>query len=407
MAITKQTAKCSTGGKAPRVDLARKAARFPRVSRQISDHQGANWDQHSWIMFTGQGSVPWTIQPADGSNDPERFSDGSRVIPRHVVAWCRLNPNVMLDRSTCYRWGLLEESDDDNMVASDGENEDDDGDESEDDYEGTHESDDSEDSNGNGGRAGKSPTIGEDWIVKTVRYDDGVNLYSGRGDRGRWIPISFHNLKICEAQTENMKQLLKIDKWCMENPGRPKYLPVGSRPQIAVAEHHLTNIPIIYQSDRKGCVALSAANVISRCDPGAARLLSQCPADFNNLRRFAAWLNHHTAWETRDVFKMEQDHSGDYPSPKDVMEHVLASTNGVYVVQLVDSVGYSSHAIGLNLFNRTIHDCAEKFAMTVSPKSLAICCGQGNDCVGFLAAYKLHNPQSRGRKGTKRKYRLK
>jgi nitrous oxidase accessory protein NosD len=47
------------------------------------------------------------------------------------------------------------------------------------------------------------------------------------------------------------------------------------------------------------------------------------------------------------------------------MKFILSSTDGVYVVQPIDSDGNSSHAIGINCFNRTIYDSAEQFAMNL------------------------------------------
>jgi hypothetical protein len=62
MAITKQTARHSTGGKAPRAALANLAARNPRV-RRATDLRGDEWTLHRWIMFTGATVNPWLYQP--------------------------------------------------------------------------------------------------------------------------------------------------------------------------------------------------------------------------------------------------------------------------------------------------------------------------------------------------------
>jgi hypothetical protein len=87
---------------------------------------------------------------------------------------------------------------------------------------------------------------------------------------------------------------------------------------------------------------------------------------------------------------MLQDNSGTYPTPKAVMKFILSSTDGVYVVQPIDSDGNSSHAIEINCFNRTIHDTAERFATNLSSNSLTLSCVRGHCCVGFLAAYQLY-----------------
>jgi hypothetical protein len=92
----------------------------------------------------------------------------------------------------------------------------------------------------------------------------------------------------------------------------------------------------MYHNTKRNCVALSAANVITRCDPRTAELVSQCEDEFNNRRRFAAWFDRITLWGTRDVFRMLQDSSGTYPTPKAVMKFILSSTDGVYVVQHID-----------------------------------------------------------------------
>jgi hypothetical protein len=95
-------------------------------------------------------------------------------------------------------------------------------------------------------------------------------------------------LKICDDASENMRQLRKLDEWCIENPGLSKQLPVGWRSATAHEHIELPEIPIMYQSTKLNRVALSSTNVITRCDPTTAELVSQCEDEFNNRRRFAA-----------------------------------------------------------------------------------------------------------------------
>jgi hypothetical protein len=375
MAITKQTAKRSTGGRAPREELSRRAARISRARRGDVAQEGKDWKSHRWITFTGASMYPWVFQPDEESLPPVPFAEGSRFVPTNVEAWCRANPGVMLSSAQCDRWGLTVESEveEDNYEEDESDDEDDDA------------QDDNEDETTSSSR-GKS----NDLVVISIKYDAQTNGYMGRGERGQWYPLIFRMLKICDDASENMRQLRKLDEWCFENPGLSKQLPVGWRSATAHDHKELTEIPIIYQSTKLNCVALSAANVITRCDPRTAELVSQCEDEFNNLRRFAAWFDRVTLWGTRDVFRMLQDSSGTNPTPKAVMKFILSSTDGVYVVQPIDSDGNSSHAIGINCFNRTIHDSAEKFAMNLSSNSLTLSCGQGHCCVGFLAAYQLY-----------------
>jgi hypothetical protein len=73
-------------------------------------------------------------------------------------------------------------------------------------------------------------------------------------------------------------------------------------------------------------------------------------------------------------------------------------------VQPIDENGNSPHAIAINCFNRTIHDCAEEFAMVLSIGSISHCCTAGNNCIGFLAAYRLEmksKKHSRNRRSIK------
>jgi hypothetical protein len=86
----------------------------------------------------------------------------------------------------------------------------------------------------------------------------------------------------------------------------------------------------MYQTTKLNCVALSAANVITRCDPTTAELGSQCVDEFNNLRSFAAWFDRITLRGTRDVFRVLQDSSGTHPTPKAVMKFILSSTDGKF-----------------------------------------------------------------------------
>jgi hypothetical protein len=105
MAITKQTDKKSTEGKAPRVELAMRPARNPTVRRQLHPKFAASneWTPHRWIMFTGSTTSPWLIQSTNESMHPERFPEGSRELPQYVERWCRLNPSTMLDTTLCER----------------------------------------------------------------------------------------------------------------------------------------------------------------------------------------------------------------------------------------------------------------------------------------------------------------
>jgi hypothetical protein len=80
MAITKQTAKRSTGGKAPRAALANLAARNPRVLR-APDVGVDEWTLHRWIMFAGATVNPWVYQPANQALLPVPFAEGYGQYP--------------------------------------------------------------------------------------------------------------------------------------------------------------------------------------------------------------------------------------------------------------------------------------------------------------------------------------
>jgi ankyrin repeat protein len=105
-----------------------------------------------------------------------------------------------------------------------------------------------------------------------------------------------------------------------------------------------------------------------------------------------------------DVFRALESTSSCRASPRSVMEHILQCDSGVYIVQPIDENGNSPHAIAINCFNRTIHDCAEEFAMVLSIGSISHCCTAGNNCIGFLAAYRLEmksKKHSRNRRSIK------
>jgi hypothetical protein len=422
MAITKQTAKRSTGGKAPRAALAILAARNPRVLR-APDVGVDEWALHRWIMFTGATVNPWVYQPANQALPPVPFAEGSRTVPDNIRSWCRANPQVLLSTEQCDRWGLTVESDEDapnqdengncneqsedddaDDQHHDNDEDDDDDDDDDDDEEDVDDDDDEADDGGDGFSAASPPEKSKDLIVSSIKYDGHQNRYLGRGERGQWFPLIFRMLQICDDAAENMRQLRKLDEWCIENPGLPKQLPLGWRPETERDLVLFTEITIRYRSSNMNCVVLSASNCIAGCDPGTAELVSKCGDNFNSLRRFSAWFNHTTRWGTRDVFKMIQDISGSYPSPKIVMEYIISRKDGVYVVQPMDSDGNSAHAIGVNCFNNTIHDCVEQFAMTLSVDSLTFSCGQGHRCVGFIAAYQLYmKPKRQGKISRKNK----
>ena len=409
MAITKQTSKRSTGGKAPRAELARRAARkaqSPRAGKRADD----DWATHRWIMFTPGSASQWMCQPTDESLEPVSFRDGSRIIPGPVESWCRANPGVALDEERCDRWGLTVESDGEEVCsvddgqARDTDDDDDDADDDDDDDNDDADADNGGDADDEITPAPKPPApkpkAPEALGLKTIKYVAKNRQYLGRGDRGQWYPLVFRMITVNDDPAENMKQLRKFDDWCTENPGKPMHLPVGWRSPTTNCSHDVfTDIEIVYRMSGMNCVVLSAANLIARNDPFTAEYVSRCVADFNNLRRFAAWFNHATDWGTLDMFRVMEEVSGTYPSPAAVMDYLLSEKEGVYVVQPIDADGNSQHAIGLNCFNQTIHDSAEKYTMVLSRSSLSLCCGNGYNCVGFLAAYKLYmKPRRKSRK---------
>jgi hypothetical protein len=225
--------------------------------------------------------------------------------------------------------------------------------------------------------------------VKRIKYDSAGTCYKGCEDNGRWFPLVFWMLRVQDDDAENMRQLRKFDEWCTENPDIPMQLPVGWRPRAAAGSAEFTDVPILYRSSAMNCVLMAAANAVGRCDSRTAELLSRCDTVFNSLRKFAVWLNQHTSWRTVDIFRTLESISSCRPSPRSVMEHILQCDRGVFIVQPVDEDGNSPHAIAINCFNRTIHDCAEEFSMVLSIDSISHCCAVGSRCIGFLAAYRL------------------
>jgi hypothetical protein len=95
MAITKQTAKRSAGGKALRAVLAILAGSYPRVPR-ATDVGGDECTLHRWIIFMGATVNPWVYQPANQALQPMPFADGSRAVHESIRSWCRANRNELL-----------------------------------------------------------------------------------------------------------------------------------------------------------------------------------------------------------------------------------------------------------------------------------------------------------------------
>jgi hypothetical protein len=215
MAITKLTAKRSSGGKAPRKELARRASHISRARRR--DVAQEDLKSHRWITFIGASLYPW-MSKDDESLPPVPFADGSRFVPTNVEALCRTNPGVMLSSAQCDRWGLTVESDveEDNHKADEIDDEDDDA------------QDDNEDETTSSSR-GKSKYL----FVMSIKYDAQTNGYMGRGERGQWYPLNFLMLKICDNASKNMRQLRKLDEWGIENPGLSKQHPMGWRSATA------------------------------------------------------------------------------------------------------------------------------------------------------------------------------
>jgi hypothetical protein len=368
MAKTKQTARNSTGGAPPTAELARMAARTPSVRSEDRA------EEHRWVMFNPSSARPWTIQPLDDKQSTVSFAEGDREIPRPIDLWCRANPGVALDAVRCQRWSL-------GMESSDGEED-----------EETSSSDDEI-------TPASRSTEKQSLDVKVIQYSSVTKEYKGRAFRGQWFPLTFHQLVLHDDPVENIKQLMKEDDWCLNNPDKPRNLPIGWRSDTPAENKELTAIKIMYRSRGMNCVAMAAANLLARNDPRTARIVSMCDQNFNNLRRFAAWLNGNTHWGSRDILKSLETSSSSRPSPRSLMEHILSRDTGVFVVQLIDNEGNSSHSVGINCFNQTIHDCAEVYALVLSISSLSFCTGTGHKCVGFISAYKL---EMKPTKGTKR-----
>jgi hypothetical protein len=100
MAITKQTAKRSTAGNAPRAEIARRAARVPRPVRPMLPGRA---DAHQWIMFTGSAETQWLARPKHERLPAFSFASGDCNTPPRVEAWCRANPGVALVNVQCER----------------------------------------------------------------------------------------------------------------------------------------------------------------------------------------------------------------------------------------------------------------------------------------------------------------
>jgi hypothetical protein len=400
MANTKQKAKKSTGGKAPRKEISRKAARKPAPKKQFRDSVlRENWVRHAWIMYT-ESNEEWLVQPLDLSQRAFTFSNGDRVLPAHVEQWCYDRPLKPLTAAVSERWGLLENSDSEpnNSDTYSSENEPCSMSDALRKAGNSHlESDDNEQEIDHSVDSGESENGGE-VDVNEVRYDATKNAYFGRKAGGRFWPIIFRRLEISSDPTDNNRLLDEIDLWCVQNPNAVKILPIGNRPLQNCFKAEYTAVPVLYQSSKMRCVALAAANVIGRCDSRSANIFSACTAEFTSLRAFSSWLNHNTSWSSLDVYKLIRNMNGTRPDPRVVMEYILESEEGVYVVQPVDSNGKSSHTVGINCFNKTVFDCVESLAMILSRNTLSFCCGTENMCIGLLAAIKLYKKPTRRRR---------
>jgi hypothetical protein len=96
MAITKQTAKRSTGGRAPREELSRRAARITRARRGNVAQEGEDQKFYRWITFTGASLYPWMCQPDDESLSIFHLQRAPGPCPptsmhgaEPILAWCR------------------------------------------------------------------------------------------------------------------------------------------------------------------------------------------------------------------------------------------------------------------------------------------------------------------------------
>jgi hypothetical protein len=334
MAKTKQTAARSTGGRAPRAELARKAARNSGTEDRPA--------QHITYVLDSDGASMYEVKYMDGTCVEYAVNQAQTVIGPEIRHWCELRPGRMLTTSIYERWNLCE------WLPRD---------------------------------SSKSNSRPISFKLHEIKLEHEETYTANvENNKKEFFKIVFCDIGWEEPEDVQASYLDKADDWCTKHDGCVYLLsPLGRRVNLCsepIPTSIGTALPIIYHTDRAGCASAAVSNLIYRCDAVEADRIYRIGVDhrFRHLRDLAAWLMSHTRWMLRRVQTAEKH-------PEALLDHVLGQSRGMFIVTPKAAAEYGNHAIGVDQARKLVYDSVENYAMVTSIESFNRCVN--GRCTGF------------------------
>jgi hypothetical protein len=325
MARPKQTAKKSTGGKAPRTALSIMAARvpvgtvIPEIASQITLIDGI-----------------YQIRRPGGGTEDILEADAELRLGPEVIHWLQYRHGRVLTQALYQRWSL------DEWRPS---------------------SRDSESSSSTSSDQQMSNLI-DPYSVRLVVSSQDVYEANTPSNKGAYFPVIFCSLFSGVGNQAQAAKLDLIDNWCIKNPGKSYVVATvgnrnGSKHQIPQAIR--STVLIKFRTTTEGCGLAAIANLIDPRDGKQAQILFQdaIHVEFRGLRTIARWMESNTMFQLRRV-------PVDTESSKTKLQYLLGQTTGLYVVVISDKDGSEMHAIGVDGHRCLVYDSVEESAMVLS-----------------------------------------
>lgn len=341
MARSNQTAKKSTGGKAPRKQIAAKAAR-----RATKTH-GLRRKRKALQVSLVNGAYDVLRRGGGVERIPEQ--EVPDVIGAEILQWLRLRPGRALTAVTYSRWDLGEW------------------------IEIPEEHDDEEE---------LSPVILPSNVFEphSIRLVGDTYWSSSNRPPRSFVRVSFCNMLPELGEKEQAKALDRIDEWCVEHRGEIFLVTsLGSRAPstVPVSERLRASSSIRFRTTTGGCALAAVANLVAERDPRQAEFFAASAAQtsFRNLRSLAQWMERSSHFCLRRV-------SDDISSPSDKLDFVLHAGSGQYLAIIEASDGSSTHVVGIDCRLQVVLDSMEESAMKLGQAALDRSVGSNYTCVG-------------------------
>ena len=390
MAKTKQTAQRSTGGKAPRKQLANAAAR--KTASDAARECFVRSIGSCWVVDTAQGQQHY--YKAGGSLRTATPTEFGTLFGLRIRRWCELRPNKKMTYQLALRWGLLgyEEETADVPVEED-----------------------------------------EPWQIKQIAYFDGSvdhkNGYYAIEQEGSmaWVKIDFHTLDLGGSTTSHSrphKSMVKrpsgtrtvvcesgirygtepvhlrwdrLDEYCMKHPNRPYTLDqAGARSDsdIPVGMYDLSVVPWKSAPDGSNCVLLSLLNafwVLPRFDVRVDH--QETARDIHQKHESVTFRSVHRAADfvrrKYSRYRLEKAKKGEGGGrPVYDLGFVVGLSQGVFLVKLIGTSNVV-HCITVDSNAGLIYDSNESYALHLSAEAVQYCLGQGVSLVDIEEIYEL------------------